>query len=128
VEPTIKFAGDDGSTLIEVNNFTVNGTDVLAMPSKLAIILAVPMPTLVTKPVAEIVAVFVLSLAHITREFMLFFEPSEYVPVALSCTLEPTFKIVSEAGVTEIEDNDGFGPDEQAATHKIKHVISPQSR
>jgi len=45
---------------------TVKGTDVLVIPFKDAVMLADPLPIPVAKPVAEMVAVAVVSLAQVT--------------------------------------------------------------
>ena len=67
-------------------------------------------------------------------------EPSEYVPVAVNCWVEPTIKLAGEAGVTAIEDNVGVLVvavvivvedevfDEHAVAPKVRAAINPMTR
>ena len=77
----------------------------LVTPDMTAVIFAVPAAMPVANPPAEIVAVPIVSLAHVTWELMFAVDPSEYVAVAINCWVEPTAKLTGEAGVTVIEDN-----------------------
>jgi hypothetical protein len=149
VEPTIKLAGDAGVTAMEDNEglvvvvtaaITVKGTDWLVIPFKDAVMLAVPTVTPLANPKSSIVAIGVESLVHVTSELMSAIEPSEYVPVALNCWVEPTAKLAGEAGATAIEDNVGVfvvavvivvedeAFDEHAAALKVRAAINPMIR
>ena len=105
-----------------------------------AVILASPGATLVAKPDEDMVAALVVSLAHVTLEVISAVEPSEYVPVAENCWLEPTFKLAGEAGAIVMEDNVDVGVtvvvnvddwldvfvDEHAAIPIVKTAINPR--
>ena len=105
VAPTAKLAGATGSTSIEAIFSTVKRTLALVMPSSAAVILAVPATIPVAKPVEEIVAVAVVSLAQVTSELIFAVEPSEYVAVAIKFWVAPTARIAGAADVTAMEDN-----------------------
>jgi hypothetical protein len=149
VEPTIKLAGDAGVTAIEDNvgvlvvvaaTIIVKGTDGLVIPFRDAVMLAVPAVTPLAKPKSSIVAIAVESLVHVTSELMSAVVPSEYVPVAVNCWVEPTAKLACEAGVTAMEDNVGVlvvavvivvedeAFDEHAVAPKVRAVINPMIR
>jgi hypothetical protein len=155
-EPIAKLSGEFGITAIEDNvtpdvvvgvvevvdaaAITVKGTDGLVIPFKDAVMLAVPAVTPLAKPKSSMVAIGVESLVHVTSELMSAVEPSEYVPVAVNCWVEPTAKLAGEAGATAIEDNVGAlvvavvivvedeGFDEQAVAPKVRAAINPMTR
>jgi len=78
----------------------------LFIPDRSAVILLLPSATLVAKPTEEMVATVVSELAQVTWEVISAVELSVYVPIALNCRVEPTVKLVREAGVIVMEDND----------------------
>ena len=63
--------------VVDAGATTAKLTAGLVIPSRVAVILAVPAATPVAKPVEEIVAVPVVSLAQVTCELMSMVEPSE---------------------------------------------------
>src|SRR6266545_655121 len=101
VPPTTMFAVD-GVTSTDATGTTPTPTlAVPVFPSLVALIVAVPWPTPVTRPVASTVATAVLLLAHVTTR------PSSGVPfalfgVAVNCTVPPT-TMLAVAGVTSTE-------------------------
>jgi hypothetical protein len=68
-------------------------------PSRLAVMLLVPVPTPVAKPVALIVATPVAAEFQVTCVVMSIKEPSENIPVAVNCCVSP-LAIEGFAGVT----------------------------
>ena len=73
-----------------------------------AVIFAVPAVTPVARPWELIVATLAGSLFQITTEVRSELEPSEYVPVAVNCWLDPVANFAELSGVdgvTAIEDN-----------------------
>lgn len=89
---------------MEVNDITMRATLRLVTPSRVAVILVVPTATPVAKPVELIVAVAGVALTHVTWELTSAVEPSEYVPMAVNCCVEPTARFAGVAGVTVIVD------------------------
>jgi hypothetical protein len=62
----------------------------------------------VAKPPLERIVAFVVSeLVHVTFEVISFVLLSEYVPVAVNCSVEPTAKLIGGFGVTATEFNVG---------------------
>jgi hypothetical protein len=90
---------------MEVTDITIRVKLALVTPSRVAVMLVVPAVTPVVKPAELIVAVVEVSLAHVTRELRSAVEPSEYVPVAVNCCVEPTIRLAGVEGVTAMEDN-----------------------
>ena len=155
-EPIAKLRGEFGITAMEDNVtpdvvvgvvevtdvavVTVKITDGLVTPFRSAAILAVPVVTPLANPKSSMVAIGVESLVHVTSELMSTVEPSEYVPVAVNCWVEPTIKLAGEAGATAIEDNVGVSVvavvivvedeafDEHAAAPKVRAAINPMVR
>jgi hypothetical protein len=79
VEPTTKLVEEDGiiTTEDKTGATTVNVTDELVTPDKVAVILAVPIATPVAKPAGEIVTLVGLELDQFTWDVIYVVELSE---------------------------------------------------
>src|SRR5271157_4074404 len=73
-------------------------------PLSVALIFEVPVPTPVARPAVVIVATDVVADAHVTWLVRFAVELSEYVPVAVNCSVRP-LAILGLAGVTAIDCN-----------------------
>ena len=112
VESIAKLAGVVGVTVMEDKSGAgtiVKFVTVLVKSPKVAVIFVVPTATPVAKPAAEMVAILVSELAHFTLEVISALEPSEYVPVAVNCKVNPVAKFFGVAGVTSMEDKTRVG-------------------
>jgi len=89
---------------VRVGATTTNFTVGLAIPHIAAVTLVFPAATAVTKPIEEIVAILVLELVQIVLKVMSAVEPSEKVPIALSCRVEPNTRLDEGYAVTRMED------------------------
>jgi len=81
----------------------------LVTPDRDAVILVVPAATPVAKPPADIVAAPVLELFQVTCVVMFAVELSEYVPIAVNCSVCPAVRLAGASGVTAIEVSVGAG-------------------
>src|SRR5215469_18109053 len=70
-------------------------------PSRLAVMLLVPVPTAVASPAALIVATVVVAEFQVTCAVRSVTDPSEYIPVAVNCCVRP-FGMDGLPGVTAI--------------------------
>ena len=92
---------------VDVAAITVKLTAGLITPDRVAEILVVPAAIPVAKPsLGVMVAMAVLELAQLTCEVISAVDPSEYVPVAVNCWVEPIAKLAGVASsVIAMEDN-----------------------
>jgi len=72
------------------------------MPFSVALIVDVPVPTAVARPALVIVATEVVAEAQVTWLVKICVELSEYVPVAMNCSVSP-LATLRFAGVTAID-------------------------
>ena len=79
----------------------------LLTPDRDAVIKVYPGVKAVAKPAAEMVDTLIFELVQVTWEVMLAVEPSEYVPTAINCWVEPTGKLSHENRSMLIEDTNG---------------------
>ncbi len=73
-------------------------------PLSIALIVEVPTPTPVARPALVIVATDAVAEAHVTWLVRFSVELSEYVPVAVNCSVRP-LAMLGLAGVTAIDSN-----------------------
>lgn len=137
-EPIGKFAGVFGVRVIEdrvgVGNTTAKSIAGLVTPDNTALISIFPLATPVSKPDEDIVATLSGSISHFTLSVMSAVEPSEYVPIAVNCWVEPIGKLFGDSGDMAIEDNlDAVDAvflvvDEQAGIPTIKMALNPNTK
>ena len=69
----------------------------------------VPAVTPVASPPVEMVATLVSELDQLTCGVISAVDPSEYVPVAVNCCVEPAARLSGRAGVMVMEERVGAG-------------------
>lgn len=102
MKPTVKLAGEAGIAVMEERDITAKSTIELVFPSMVAVMGVVPKATPVATPDEFMMAASALPLTHVTSLVISSVEPSEKVPVAVNCNVEPTGKSGAGDGVTSI--------------------------
>ena len=97
VSPAFKAAGADGEIAIAervvAEDITVKLMMSLVYADRDAVMSVEPSATPVARPFGEMIATPVSELFHVTALVMSSVDPSEYVPVAVNCCVEPTLKL-----------------------------------
>ena len=106
VAPTTRIDKETGVTAMEVSGITVRLMDELAIPAMDALIFVLPGSMPKASPDSLMVHMEEFELVHVTREVTFLVEPSQYVPVAVNCWVEPTPNVSDGAGDTVMEDSD----------------------
>ena len=76
--PRVLSVTDDGETVMPVSDLTMTATGTDAAPGAETVMVAVPLPTVVTNPVASTVATAVFEEVKVTPVVTAACEPSEY--------------------------------------------------
>jgi hypothetical protein len=96
----------------------------LIIPPNIAVMLVIPGASALTKPLFWTI-VPVLEISQVTLSVMSTVEPSEYLPVAVSCMIDPTDISAGEDDLISMEDSFGKGFDAHALMPKFSQTNSP---